>query len=125
MTQAQFLADWIQDVVLIGFVAAVLFPVAAAFILPWWRHAFGLNMIALDLALGIALFPAVLHRVFGVSLTSIAYTYVIAISLTIVPIVIVWRFWVIYKTQRAGARLRRMQQLHQEDKSDDSQRETQ
>lgn len=103
MTQLQFLNDWIQDAVFLGFLVTLLFPFTGIYF-PWWRHAFGWNMVLFDVALGIALFPAFIHRVFGVAVTGISYLYIVAIALTAVPLIVIWRAWVLYVEQRRGAK---------------------
>jgi heme exporter protein D len=124
VTQLQFLNDWIQDAVFIGFLSAALFPLVGIYF-PWWRHAFGWNLIAFDFAVAVALFPAFLHRVFGVPVAGLFYIYVVAVALTLVPIIVVWRAHVLYQEQKRGAeevaRQRLIRQSQQEDK--DSQRE--
>lgn len=102
MTQFQFLADWIEDAIIIAFVCAILFP-AIGFIYRWWDSSFGWNMIVFDFAVGLALFPAFLHRVFNVNATSYAFLYIEALSITAVPVIVLWRVWAIYGIQRAGA----------------------
>jgi len=106
MSQMQFLGDWIQDVVLAGFVSAFLFFATSLFY-PWWKSEFGWNVMALDVAIGLALTPAFLHRVFNVPVTSIWFLYVEAAALSAVPVIVAWRIWVFYKIQRAGASERR------------------
>jgi len=125
VTQLQFLNDWIQDAVFIGFLSAVLFPFVGIYF-PWWRHAFGWNLIAFDLAIGIALFPAFLHRVFGVSTTGLVYIYIVAAALTVIPLIVIWRAYVLYIEQKKGAEevesQRRLRRKQTED-IQDSQRE--
>ena len=127
MTQFQFLTDWIQDAIFAGFLAAALFPFVGIYF-PWWRHEFGWNLIAFDLAIGIALLPAFLHRVFGVPVTGLVYTYVVAIALTSIPVILIWRAYVLYREQKAGAReVERRRQIRrgQMEDNQDSQREAQ
>ena len=127
MTQVQFLNDWIQDAVFVGFLATVLFPFTGIYF-PWWRHAFGWNMVLFDLALSIALLPAFLHRVFGLQVTGFAYMYIVVAALTAIPCIVTWRAWVLYRVQRAGAQRAREERAARNAMNEehrDSQREAQ
>lgn len=115
MTQIQILNDWIQDAVLVGFFASLLFPFVGLYF-PWWRHQFGWNLIAFDGAITIALFPAFLHRVFGVPLIGLGYMYTVAVALTAIPVIVAWRAIVLYQAQRAGAMRERRTRIDQEEK---------
>jgi hypothetical protein len=103
MTMLQFLTDWIQDAVLAGFIVSFFFPIVIALYWRWWQHEFGWNVVALEWSIAIALFPAFLHRVFGVSLTSVWYQWTIAVALTLIPVILIWRAWAIYKVQKDGS----------------------
>jgi hypothetical protein len=41
--------------------------------------------------------------VFGVPVNVLAFMYMVVVAITTIPIVLIWRAWAIYKTQRAGA----------------------
>jgi hypothetical protein len=102
MSALQFWGDWVQVAVLVAFFVSALFPVAVAVFWPWWDHALGWNIVSLDSAVAVALFPAFLRRI-GVNLTPLEILVVSALSITVVPIIIAWRAVVIYNAQKAGA----------------------
>jgi cation transport ATPase len=102
MNGLQFWNDWLQIAVLVAFFVAVLFPAVVPIFWPWWRHAIGWNIVSMDLAVGIALFPAFLRRI-GIVLSPLTMLVLASVSITVVPIIIVGRGFVLYRAQKAGA----------------------
>jgi hypothetical protein len=103
MTQMHFLMDWVQIAVIASFLASAFFPVSVSFFYPWWETALGWNLVSLDGALALALLPSFLHQMFGVNITSVWFLYLIAVSISAIPPIVLWRTWIIYRAQRAGA----------------------
>jgi hypothetical protein len=107
MTQLQFLLDWIQYAVVVAFCVSLLLPFALMPIWKWWKDSFGVNLQVKDFAIAAALLAAFLHYVFGVDPSELWFKYLQAVAITSIPIVLVWRFQIIYREQKQGARHRR------------------
>jgi hypothetical protein len=103
VTQAQFLLDWANDAIIPAFLVSLLFPVIVAPYYRWWSNEFGWNLSIKSWVIAIALLPSFVHRVFGVPVNVLAFMYMVVVAITTIPIVLIWRAWAIYKTQRAGA----------------------
>ena len=112
MTEGQLLVDVINDGVIVAFLAALLFPLIGLRGIrlprgryvkigywPWWKNEFGWNVIAFDFTVSVALFPAILHRVFGVNVTSYIFGWTEAVSIWLIPATILWRAVAIWHTQ--------------------------
>lgn len=103
MTQAQILEDIASYGGQAGFWAAISFPAITALYWPWWKHAWGLTIVSLDLALALALLGDVLVLEFGMSQTglpALVFSWVEAIALCMIPCIIVWRGVLTFITQR-------------------------
>ena len=105
MTQLQFIQQVAIYGIQVGFWVAVAFPVVSAFFWPWWRHAWGMTIVALDVAIALALLVSVMTLEFGLVLGStpgyvLAWTE--AFSLWAIPAIIVWRAFLVFRTQRRG-----------------------
>lgn len=114
MTQFQFLTDWIQDAVIGGFVASLLFPLVGIFY-PWWRNSLGWNLISFDAAIAVALLPAFLHKVFGLMPVGIEFLYIEAFALTAVPLIVLWRTVILWRAQVKGAVAERERIAHKKE----------
>lgn len=103
MTQEHLITDLINDMVVLAFAASVLFIVVYTVLAPWWRSEIGRALIAMDTGLALALAPAVLHRLLGVSLAaSLGFGWYYLGSLALVAGATLWRTWIIIKTQWRG-----------------------
>jgi len=100
MTQAQALAMIDRWLINITFAVAVLFPAVTAFFWPWWRSVWGINMILLEGCIAVTLLPTLLLLDFGID--NWALQWLQAAALTGVAAVIIWRGFLIWRTQAAG-----------------------
>jgi hypothetical protein len=90
-----------------GFWAAFLFPVVTAFYWPWWRHPWGWTIVGLDFAIALALLGGILVIEFGMvpgSTPGHVFSWIEAIALWLIPVIIVWRAVLTFITQRQGRR---------------------
>ena len=99
MTQIAFLTDWARDVVGVTFWVCVAFPLVVSFVWPWWKSEWGWNIILLEAAIALTLLRGVLISEFGFAFGSLPLLWVAVLSLTLVPIVVVWRGFLIIRTQ--------------------------
>lgn len=100
MTQVQTLADVINWGINVAFVISALFPIVIRPIWAWTRSSMGLNVVTLDVVVALALLPTWLHRTFSVNALTLPFIYVQAISIWLVPTVVVWRALIIWHEQR-------------------------
>jgi|ERR1700743_837196 len=104
MTQLQFLLDWIEVAVLAAFCTSLLLPLALLPFWKWYKDGFGVNLNIKDFAVALALLAAFLHYVFGFNPGDLWFKYVQATAITAIPVILIWRFTIIVKEQRRGAR---------------------
>lgn len=112
MTQAQLIHDIDIWVIWFVFAVSVTFPVVTGAFWPWWRSAWGWNIVLLELAIALALFPAWLSIVFT-GLTErflLAFEWLQIGSVSLVGIVVVWRTFLIWRTQVNAERERKTQE---------------
>jgi hypothetical protein len=100
VTQVQTLANVINWGINVAFVIPALFPLAIRPIWAWTKSSMGWNVIALDFVVALALLPTWLHRTFDVNSFTIAFLYVQALSIWLVPTVVIWRTCIIWSEQR-------------------------
>ena len=103
MTQAHLIRDLDEYVIWFSFLISVLFPAATSAVWPWWKHAWGVNIIVLEGAIALALLPPWLRIVFGLRSFTYLFAWVQLASVTLVGLIIVWRLVLIWRTQRDGA----------------------
>jgi hypothetical protein len=99
----EFLYDWVSWAVVVAFLVALLLPFALLPIWRWYKDSFGVNLQMKDFAIAAALLASFLHRAFGISPNSLWFGWLEAAAITSVPIILVWRFFIILKEQRNGA----------------------
>jgi len=95
--------QWIIQAIFYSGLAA---PLAIATFWRWWESELGISICAKTIALSLALVPAMFLYWFGpTALTrSDALRWFSIVCLGLVPLIIWWRVWVIYKAQRRGSR---------------------
>jgi hypothetical protein len=103
VTQARLLVDWANAAIIPAFLVSLLFPVIVAPYYKWWKNEFGWNLSIKSWVIAVATLPSFVHRVFGVPVNELAFMYMVVIAITTIPIVLIWRAWAIYRTQKAGA----------------------
>jgi hypothetical protein len=104
MTQARFIADATQDVVLVAFLASVAFIVVYSLLASWWHSPIGRALVMMDASLALALVPSALHQLTGITIVaSIGFAWYYLVTLTMVAASTIWRTWIIYRAQRPAA----------------------
>jgi hypothetical protein len=107
MTQQAFLDDWAEWAVVVAFCVSLILPFALMPIWKWWKDSFGVSLQLKDFLVAGALLASFLHFVFGINPEEIWFGYVRNIAISAIPFVLAWRFWIIWKEQRDGARFDR------------------
>lgn len=102
MTDLVFLQDWEDAAIGVAFWVCLLWPLGVRFFWPWQRDAWGWNMVLKTEMIAVALLPAILRVEFGVQ-PGLGLLWVAVVAVTLIPLVILWRTWIIYKAQRSGA----------------------
>lgn len=101
MSQAQFVADATRDVVVVAFLASLMFIVVYTVLAPWWRSSIGRALIVMDASLALTLAPSSLHQLTGLTIVaSPGFAWYYLGSLTLVAASTIWRTWIIYRAQR-------------------------
>jgi hypothetical protein len=104
MTQAQLLANIGNDAVFFACAASVAFLLAYILLARGYRTEIGRALITLDTGLTLALGPSVIHRLFGLSLASIGFSWYFTASIALVGAATWWRVWLVIKVQWRGRR---------------------
>jgi hypothetical protein len=99
MTQAQLVTDLGNDVVFFAWAGSVAFLAIYLLLARGWRTEIGRALIALDGGLTLALGPSVIHRLTGLSLTSLVFAWYYVASIAIVGLATWWRTWFVIKIQ--------------------------
>jgi len=99
MTQVQLLSDLSNDVVFFAFAASVAFLAVYILLARGYRTEIGKALITLDAGLVLTLGPSVIHRLFGLSLTSIEFAWYFVASIALVGAATWWRTWFVVKVQ--------------------------
>ena len=100
MDQKQIAIDLINWGVDFAFLIPFLFPAYIRLIWAWEKDEWGWNIVLLDLAVSLAILPSFGHRVFGVNVSRIFFIWLVACSIWLIPIIVVWRSIMIWKKQR-------------------------
>lgn len=103
MTQVQFLTDAGNDAVFFACAGSVAFLAVYLLLARGWRTEIGRALIMLDAGLTLALGPSVLHRLTGLSLSSLAFAWYYVASITLVGAATWWRTWFVIRVQAEGA----------------------
>lgn len=99
------LISWAQVSVQVAFWVCVAWPFIVRTFWPWNRDEWGWNMVIKTWLIAVALFPYVLQYEFAVR-RGLALQWVVVIAVTLIPLVIAWRTWIIWQAQVRGARRR-------------------
>lgn len=100
MTQVQVALDCINWGINVAFVITMLFPIGVR---PFWNWAdsdWGWNIITFDAIVALALLPTWLHHTIGINGGTFIFLWIEAGSIWAVPVVVLWRAWIIYQVQR-------------------------
>lgn len=101
MTQLRFLVDWENAAVGVTFWVCLLWPLVVRTFWAWNRSEWGWNMALKTEMLAVATLPVILHREFGVQ-PGYPLLWVAVVGITVIPLVVLWRTWLIWRTQRRG-----------------------
>lgn len=99
MTQAQLVTDLSNDVVFAACAGSVAFLLAYILLARGYRSEIGRALIVMDAGLTLALGPSVVHRLTGLSLTSISFAWYFLASIALVGAATWWRTWFVIKVQ--------------------------
>ena len=88
-----------QYVVLSAFAASLMFVLVCSLAWKWWRTVWGRTSVAISAALSVALFPAVLHRLWSVNTDTSWFAWYYAASLGAVTLIEVWRTVAVVRAQ--------------------------
>lgn len=105
MSQLQFLADLGNDVVFAAFSGSLAFLAVYILLARGYRSALGRALIRMDTGLVLTLGPSVIHRLFGLSLANIGYSWYFVASIALVGFATWERAWFVLKEQSKGAGL--------------------
>lgn len=96
------LANWGVN---ISFWSAAVFILCVGIIWPFWKSFWGMNIVLLELAIALALLPAILARDFGLHVFSSAVAlWIQVVALWLVGIIIIWRGGLIITEQIKAVR---------------------
>lgn len=106
-----------ETAVLCAWFSSVIFLVGYSLIATWWRHPIGQAVAFLDACLVIALFPSVLHQLFGLSVISVFFAWYYGGSLFLVAAITLWRLMLIIGVQRKSTPRRARGQVREPEES--------
>jgi hypothetical protein len=118
MTQMQFLHDWVVWASGIAFWVCLSWPLVVRTFWPWYRDEWGWNMVLKTELIAAALLATTLHYEFGIQ-PGLALEWVAVAAVTLIPIVLTWRTWLIYRAQQAGASERAAVELRERERRGD------
>ena len=102
MSQVHLVADLGNDAVFFAWAGSVAFLAVYLLLARGWRTEVGRALITLDTGLTLALGPSVIHRLFGLSLTSLLFSWYFVASIALVGAAAWWRVWLVVKVQLRG-----------------------
>jgi hypothetical protein len=100
VSQAQVVYDAAKYAVWFTFLASVAFPVVTALFWPWWKSAWGWNIVTLEICIALALlFPWL--STFGVYVSgNYAAEWADVASVALIGFIVAWRTVMIWRAQR-------------------------
>lgn len=97
----RFLLAYSHWLINIGFAASVLFAPLNSLWWPWWREAWGWNIVSLEVCIAGDLISSVLFVDFHLTSDMLQWATIVFLTLTIA--IIIWRSIMIWRIQRAAA----------------------
>ena len=82
------------------FWVCALFPFVMGIVWPWWQTWWGRNIVSLEVALAVVLFPSILHREFGLNTDTYFFGWIAVAALFAASAIVIWRSIMIYRVQR-------------------------
>lgn len=105
MTQAQLAAELTSDAVLYALASSLAFLLAVVVLDPRLRRSpIGRSLIALDAGLVALYVPSVLHRFFGLPVSSVGFAWYYLATIVLVGTATLWRTVILVRAQRRGGR---------------------
>jgi hypothetical protein len=101
MTQLQFLMEWGKYAVGVAFWVCFTWPAVVRLFWPWHRDAWGWNMVLKTEMVAVALLASVLKTEFGIR-PGLPLEWVAVGAVTLIPFIVIWRTWIIYRDQQRG-----------------------
>lgn len=83
-----------------AFIIPFLFPFVVRLYWDWTKSSWGWNIVTLELAIALALIRSFLVVDFNISRGAIWFEWLTVVSLWAIPIIIVWRAYIIWHRQR-------------------------
>jgi hypothetical protein len=102
MTQLQFLAEWGKYAAGVTFWTCFTWPAVVRLFWPWHRDQWGWNMVLKTEMIAVALLASVLKTEFGIK-PGLELEWVAVAAVTVIPLIVGWRTWIIYRDQQRGA----------------------
>lgn len=99
MSQMRLLAELTDDAVLGAFICSAAFVITYSALARWWRSPIGVSLVTLDTGLALALSPAILHRFFGVPVTSAGFQWFFLVCLCTIAAATAWRTVILAREQ--------------------------
>ena len=104
MTQLEFLHDWLSIVVNVVCWTSLAFPIVTASFWPWWQSHWSQNVVIYEICIGLATLGTTVAHDWGLPAHSLlAFYWLMAISLTLIPVIVIWRTLILFRSQRSGA----------------------
>jgi len=97
-------ADVDDAAVLFAFGCSLVLIVGVSLIWAWWESWLGRSLMSLDVAISLALAPAVLRVLFGLTTARLVIACYYAASLFTVGLIMMWRLVVVWRVQRGARR---------------------
>lgn len=95
--------EWVVN---FGFWTMIAFFVVTTCVWPWWKSFWGVNIVSLELSIGLALLPSTLSLDFDFSrLTSAAGAWLQVGAVFLASCVVIWRGVLIIHDQLKGAQV--------------------
>lgn len=103
--QMHFLEVWAAAAIGVAFWVCLFWPLIVRLFWPWNRDVWGWNMVLKTEMIALALLPGILRLEFGVD-PGIGLLYVEVIAISLIPVILGWRTYIIYRAQHDGAKTR-------------------
>lgn len=95
-------AEFDEWALLAAFFCSLLFVGVCTVVWRWWRTSMGRTVVSISVALSLAMLPAALHYVFGLSVANVWFAGYYGCSLLLVAGIELRRAWAVWSEQRAG-----------------------
>jgi hypothetical protein len=102
MTQLHFLMDWATWASGVAFWVCLTWPLVIATFWKWWQSEWGWNMVSKTELIALALLPTTCVLEFGLR-EGWALQWLLVISISLIPVVVCWRTWIIFRGQFEGS----------------------